>query len=341
MGLLEELVNIDGVSGNEDEIRTFLIGKIKKYLKNVEVDNMGNIIAHKKGKRPSVLFLAHMDEVGMMVKHIDKKGKMRISTIGGLDPSVLVGQRVFVKGEKAKIRGVITTDDVMDSADISTNLKIDELYVYSGLNGKELNTIGIDVGSYVSFGENKPFCSLGSPDVISGKALDDRIGCYILMELIKNLKTNNEIFFVFTVQEEVGLYGAKASVFNLEPDYAIAVDVTAHDGVGETVIMGEGPVLTIKDAEMISHKCLNEAIKRSSKKQKINLQLEVSEAGTTDATSVFAAKGGIPSSVFGVCVANLHTTISIASKKDIDGAIKTLKDFAANPPMQCWAWKDK
>ena len=341
MGLLEELVNIDGVSGNEDEIRTFLIGKIKKYLKNVEVDNMGNIVAYKRGVKPAILLLAHMDEVGLMVKSINEKGKIYLSTIGGIDPSILISQRVLIKGEKAKIRGVITNDNVMDGLDITGKVKIDNIYVYTGLNRKELNAIGIDVGSYVVFGDNYNCCDLGATDIISGKALDDRIGCYILLELIKNLKTKNEVFFIFTVQEEIGLYGAKAGVFNLNPDYAIAVDVTAHDGQGGTLLIGEGPVLTIKDAEMLGHKCLNDAIKKSAKKQKVKLQLEVSESGTTDATSVFAAKGGIPSSVFGICVSNLHTTIGMASKKDINGAIKILKDFTNKPPMQCWAWKDK
>src|SRR5690606_16017044 len=106
----------------------------------------------------------------------------------------------------------------------------------------------------VSFGSSSHYSKLGGTDhIISGKALDDRIGCYILLELMKNLKTKNEVIFVFTVQEEVGLYGAKASVFNLEPDYAIAVDVTGHDDEDEKIVMGKGPVLTIKDAELIGN----------------------------------------------------------------------------------------
>jgi tetrahedral aminopeptidase len=341
MGLLEDLINIDGVSGDEDDVRSFIFKEAKKNLKDVEIDNMGNIVAHKKGVKPAVLFLAHMDEVGMMVKNIDKTGRIFISTIGGIDPSILVGQRVFLKIGRNKMKGVVTTDDVLDGADVPKKVRIGDLYVYTGMNKSELTKAGVGIGNYVVFGESYHCCDIGNSDRISGKALDDRIGCFILLELIKNLKTKNEIFFVFTVQEEVGLYGAKASVFNLEPDYAIAVDVTSHDSVSNTLLLGRGPVLTIKDAEMLSHKCLNDALKVSAKRQKVKLQLEVSEAGTTDATSIFSAKGGIPSSVFGVSVANLHSTISVACRKDIQDNIKVLRDFLRKPPMQCWGWKDK
>jgi tetrahedral aminopeptidase len=343
MGLLENLINIDGVSGDEDEIRNFLVKNSKKHFKDVKVDNMGNVVVHKKGKKPSILLLSHMDEVGLMVKSINKQGKIFISTIGGIDPAILIGQRVFIKTGKDRMRGVITTDDVLDSADVTGKVKIGDLFVFTGLSKKDLLKSGVEVGNYVVFGEGYHCCDVGGKNagIISGKALDDRIGCYILLELMKNLKTKNEIYFIFTVQEEVGLYGAKASVFNVEPDYAIAVDVTAYDSLGETLQLGKGPVLTIKDAEMLSHKCLNEALKDSAKRRRVKLQLEVSESGTTDATSIFAAKGGIPSSVMGVSVANLHTTISVASRKDIKETIEVLKDFVKKPPMKCWSWKDK
>jgi endoglucanase len=338
MDLLEQLVNLEGVSGNEHSVRNFILKESRKYSKNVSVDKMGNIVVRKKGTRPRIVLLAHMDEVGLMVRSIDKKGKVFISEVGGVEPSILLAQRVYIKTQnKVKIRGVITSDQILNDEQIEDPLGIGELYVSTGLTKKELTAAGIKIGNYITFTEDCSFRTLGNKNIISGKALDDRIGCYILLELIKKLKTKNEVVFVFTVQEEVGLYGAKASVFNLEPDYAIAVDVTAHNDIDGTMVIGHGPSLTIKDAGMLGNKCLNEALESVAAKLKISLQLEVSDIGTTDATSVFAAKGGIPSAVLGVSVANLHSTIGISHRRDVEEVIKILNEFLKKPPAKCWA----
>jgi len=338
-GLLEKLINLNGVSGDEHNVRSFIVKEAKKSFRNVKVDNMGNVVVVKKGKRPAIMFLAHMDEIGLMVSSIHKKGKMYISPLGGIDPHILLGQRVDVETASGKsVRGIITMDDVLNDLEIVSKVKMNNLYVYTGLNKIELAKLGVKIGSYISFGGSCNYCTLGgTKNMVAGKALDDRIGCYILLQLMKNLKSKNEITFVFTVQEEVGLYGAKASVFNLKPDYAVAVDVTGHDDTTGSMVLGKGPVLTIKDAVMIGNKCLNDKIQEVAKKLKIKLQLEVSDFGTTDASSIFAAKGGIPSSVLGVSVANLHTTMSIACRKDIDESIKVLNGFLKNPPVKCWS----
>ena len=336
--LLENLMTLNGVSGNEGAVSSFIYNECKKYLKDVKIDKMGNIIAVKKGKKPVMMFMAHMDEVGLMIKSIDAKGKMKISTIGGIDPYVLLGQRAAIDlGFDKYVEGVITINEILNNGNVPEKLKIEDLYIYTGMNKKELEKIGVKIGSYASFSQTFIFPSNGDKkDIIIGKALDDRAGCYVLLELIKNLKTKNEVAFVFTVQEEIGLYGAKASVFNLEPDYAIAVDVGGQNEEEDALVVGKGPVLTIKDAEMIGNQCLNGHLKQVAKKLKIPLQLEVSESGTTDATSVFSAKGGIPSTVLGVCVANLHTNKGIASRKDIEGVIEILKGFLKDTPDKCW-----
>ena len=153
---------------------------------------------------------------------------------------------------------------------------------------------------------------------------------------MRKMRTSHDTTFVFTVQEEIGLYGAKASVFNLNPDYAIAVDVVGADEENERMLLGNGPSLTFKDAEMLGNKCLNESLESVAKKLKVNLQRDVSDSGTTDATSIFASKGGVPSAVVGVPVANIHTTIGAAHIKDIEGAINILSTFLKNPPIKCW-----
>lgn len=334
---LESLVNLDGVSGDERAVRNFIFNEAKKYVDKISIDNMGNVVAIKKGKKPSIMFMAHMDEIGLMVSSISKKGRVSISPIGGIDPYLLVGQKVHVKGRgNKKISGIITTGEVLDGVDLAKNLIMDDLFIYTGLSKEELHAIGVEVGSYVHFSESSDYCKLGNDDIMGGKALDDRIGCYILLELIKSYKGKNEVIFVFTVQEEVGLYGAKASVFNLEPDYAVAIDVTPHNEYDQSILLRNGPVLTVKDAEMIANKCLVDNLRDAAKRAKVELQLEVSESGTTDATSVFAAKGGIPSAVFGVAVGNLHTAVSVACRSDVEKAVKVLKQFLKKPPVKCW-----
>ena len=334
--LLENLINLRGISGNEHEVRNFILKEIKKYTKSVEVDRMGNIIVRKKGNGPAVMLLAHMDEIGLIIKVIDEDGKIQISNIGGIDPIVLVGHRVEIQAPKGEINGIITTKEILNDKDNLKKISMDNLFVFTGLNKKGLEKQGVRVGSYMIFSKSSNFCTLGSSDIVAGKSLDDRIGCFILLEVLRRLKTNHEVILVFTVQEEVGLYGAKASVFNLNPDYAIAIDVSGHDEDNQRMLLGRGPSLTIKDAEMLGNKCLNEGLEEVAKKLKIKVQREVSDAGTTDATSIFAAKGGVPSAVLGVPVANIHTTIGAAHKQDIEDVISILINFLKNPPQKCW-----
>lgn len=336
MKLLEKLINLNGISGNESRVRNFIYNESKKYCKNVFIDKMGNVVAIKKGKGPSVLLMAHMDEVGLMVSSIDHDGKVRISAVGGIDPVILVGHRVEIETKKGYMNGIITTKEILNDKDGSKKVNMENLFVFTGLNKAGLTKMGVRVGSYISFSKSSNFCTLGTKDIIAGKALDDRIGCYILLEIMRKLKTKHEVTFVFTVQEEVGLYGAKASFYNLKADYALAVDVTATDEDNERMLIGRGPYLTIKDAEMIGNKCLNDALERVASKKKINLQLEVSDVGTSDATSVFAAKGGIPSAVIGVAIGNIHTTLAAAHKGDVDESIVLITEFLKNPPIKCW-----
>jgi len=199
---LKELINLTGVSGNEHEVREFILKEAKKYISAVKVDKMGNVVVHKTGKRPTILMLAHMDEVGMIASSV-RDNKVYINTIGGIDPAILLGNRVYVEG-KEKVRGIITMNEVFNNSFVPSKFKISDLFIYTGLNQKELKQKGIKTGSYITFTETANQVTLGKDDIITGKALDDRIGCYILLELLKNLITPNEVYFVFTVQEEIG-----------------------------------------------------------------------------------------------------------------------------------------
>ena len=320
-------------------VRNIIKKAIKPYVSKMEVDGFGNLICRKKGKGPTVILAAHMDEIGLMVNKVDDDGYLKITAIGGVDSIALVGQKVHIMNNKNKAicHGVITFEEVHDgrSLDRKDIPPVSELYVDVGLTKAECEKSGIEVGSYVV--PLHSFAYLGSKNVISGKALDDRIGCYVLVELARKLKkAQADIYFIFTVQEEVGLYGAKTSVYNLKPDWGIAVDVTtARDGaIGSTRMLGSGPTLIIKDAEMIANRDLNNSLEKIADKLKIKIQKEVSSGGTTDATNIMLSKGGTPSTAIGVAVRNIHSTIGIADMRDINNTIKILYEFLKKPPKK-------
>lgn len=333
--LLVELMNTFGVSGKEMDIRELIIKQIKNYADKINIDRLGNVMAIKKGRRNKIMLAAHMDEIGLMVKNIEKDGKVRISKIGGIEDVVLLNEKVQIKTRKGIAKGIVTTEEISCSANRgeNTSLPIHEMFVDTGLSKADLIKAGVHIGSFISFAPNAEI--IGNGKIISGKALDDRVGCFILIELIKRLKkSKDEIFFVFTVQEEVGLYGARTSTYLIEPDWAIAIDVTDCDDMrhNSSKSLGGGPTITIKDEEMISNPYIDEWVLKIAKKKRINIQPDVSEAGTTDALSISISKGGVPSAAIGVPVRNLHTTTGIASLKDIDSAINILLELLSNPP---------
>ena len=327
--MLHELINADGISGNEMAIRARISKAIKPYVDEITVDKVGNLIAHKKGKGAEVMLAAHMDEVGLMVKNIDEHGRIYLVEIGGVDPVSIIGQRVVVEG----VKGVISSKETSMGKTIEELPTFETVFVDTGLDKKELGKEGIRTGSYVSFAQCE-CCELGKKDIISGKALDDRIGCFILIELAKKLKkTKNDIYFVFTVQEEIGLYGARASSYNIYPDWAIVIDTLDEDR--KTKKLGNGPCITVKDAEMLGNRCINSWLETIAKKNRIPFQYDVSDTGTTDALSISLARGGVPTSVLGVLVRNMHMSNGIADIKDIRNAIKLLDILLRNPPKQC------
>jgi endoglucanase len=305
----------------------------------VTVDKFGNLIAHKKGSGPTVMLVAHMDEVGLMIKSINERGNIFCSEIGGLEPVSLIGRLVSIKTNKNQIYGVISTPEINDDEEVTALPKIDDLFVYTGLNKKELMSQGVEIGSFIELVRETVF--LGNKNMICGKALDDRVGCCILVELAKRLKkSKDDIYFVFTVQEEIGLYGSKTSIEAINPSWAIVVDVTNADDSHEhthevTKEVGLGPCVTVKDADMIANVCIDGWLKDIAKKNKIPIQLEVSDIGTTDALSISISKGGIPTAVVGVAVRNLHTTSGVASLKDIENTIRLLTELIKNHPATC------
>jgi len=336
--LLNRLVSASGTSGREHEIRNIIFKEMKKYIKNVKKDRFGNLIAHKKGKGSTLLLIAHMDEIGLMVKSIDERGFINCSEIGVVEPLSLIGTRVSMSTKKGKIKGIITLREISNNTDPENVPLMEDLIVDTGLSKSELKAKGVEIGTYIDIQKTVGF--LGSKKYVCGKALDDRIGCYILLEIAKRVcksRCSSNIYFVFSVQEEVGLYGAKTSIYNINPDWAVGVDVTSTNDFNSevTLSLGKGPTITVKDAEMIANPCMDAWIKELANKKDIPYQLEVTEGGTTDALNIAVAKGGIPTTVVGVAIRNLHTPIGIAHMDDVNNAIKLLTLLAKNPPKIC------
>ena len=333
--LLFELMNTLGPSGNEDNVRKIISREIKNYVDEMKVDKMGNLVARIKAPGKKVMLTAHMDEIGLMVSKIESNGHLKISILGGMETITLVGHAVSIlkKNNNVACDGVLTFFELHESLEINKIPQLEDIYIDTGLSKKELLKKGVEIGSYIVTKHKSS--TLGNEKIISGKALDDRIGCYILIELIKKIKkVNVDAYFVFTVQEEVGLYGAKTSVYNINPDFGIAIDATNSedsDLISE-LVMGKGPTITVKDSEIIASRDLNEHIRKIAKKFKIPLQLEVVDVGTTDATSIMFSKGGVPSTVISIPVRNLHSTIGISSFDDITNAIELLEKLLKEPP---------
>ena len=328
MELLLKLMTASGVSGNEESVRDLIAKEIEKHVDEIRTDKLGNLIAVKKGKLPKVMLAAHMDEVGLMVKKIEENGNIKCAGIGEVDSMHLAGQNVKISSNKKHVNGIIK----LSKKSKKTGIK--DMFIKTKLSKKELLKNGVEIGSYVSF-ENYSNIKNG---FIEGKALDNRIGCFTLIELAKNLKkAKNEIYFVFTVQEEIGLYGAMTSAFEIKPDWAITVDATeANKDISKSeTLIGKGPFITIKNADFIGNKCINNWVRDIAKGKKIQLQYNVSDTETTDATNISLSRGGVPSSVIGVAVENLNTEKGKASIKDINNLVSLLYELMKSPPKVC------
>jgi len=333
--ILTELISFFGVSGREGKVREFIKKQIRSSVNEVWVDKIGNLIAHKKGRGPKVMLAAHMDEIGLMVKRVDERGFLYCTEMGGIDPVAFIGNPVHITTRKGKIHGFITTAEVTAGKYIEKVPTIEDVFVDTGLTKKELNKLGVEIGTYIHL-ESNACCSGG--DVVLGKALDNRLGCYVLIEVAKKLKSSSsDIYFVFTVQEEFGLYGAKTSAWEIEPDWGIAVDTTYANDVfpDPSRWIGGGPCLTVKDGEFLSNPCIIRWLKDLAKKKKIPYQMEAAEEGTTDAATIQTTKGGVPTAVVSIPVRNAHTIAGIAKMSDVNLTIQLLTELLRKPPKVC------
>jgi len=339
--LLKKFSDAIGVSGHEFEIRRLIMEEVGDLADKVWTDRMGNIIALKKGESenaPKVMFAAHIDEIGLIVSHIDNRGFLRFTGIGGWNERILPGQRVIIVTTKGKIRGVIgmKPPHIMTPEEKKQVLEMDKLFIDIGMSSREeAEKLGVKVGSIVVF--DREVARLGGTDRVTGKAFDDRVGVASLvymLKLLNNVEHEANVYAVFTVQEEVGLKGAHVSAFSISPDVGVAVDVTiANDvaGIDEKdwiTQLGKGPAIKIMDKGNITHPKVKELLIKVAEKEKIPYQLEVLTGGATDAAAIQLAREGVPVGTVSIPTRYIHSPIEVLDLKDAVNASKLLAAFA-------------
>lgn len=316
---LKELCLLNGISGDEKSVREYIISQIKDYVQSYTVDNLGNLIVFKKGKSSSdkkVLVSAHMDEVGLIATYINYDGTIKFDTVGGINPDVIIGRQVSVNG----LFGVVGTQAIhnIPQSQRGKEPNVQEMYVDIGTNSKE------ETLKYVSLGDSINFFSkyenFGN-DYIKSKALDDRVGCAILIDLIKsNLEIDT--YFTFVVQEEVGLRGSKVASYTVNPDYAIVLEGTTAGDIGGSVgekkvcTIGDGAVVSFMDRRTIYDKELYRLCFDISKENNIPCQTKTMVAGGNDSGSIHISRGGVRTIAISVPCRYIHSGASVMALSD-------------------------
>lgn len=317
--LIKRLTGCFGVSGNEEGIRETIINEIKGDIQQIRVDTLGNLIATKPGSGKKIMVAAHMDEIGVMATYIDEKGFIRFSNVGGVSAFISVGQKV--KFKNGTLGAVFYEDKLEDMK----SLKLSKMYIDIGAKDKKEAEKSVRIGDVACFVGD----TVSQGNMVFSKAIDNRSGCAVLVKAIKQLpKTDNEIYFVFTVQEEIGLRGAKTAAYQLKPDIAIALDVTATGDTPEAQLMevkcGYGPAIKIKDRSIICHPEIKKLLEESAKSINIPYQFEVLEFGGSDPGAIHISAGGVPSGAISIPCRYVHSPVEAASLEDIENAVKLL-----------------
>lgn len=336
--LLKQLTCLNGGSGDETEVRDFIYNNIKDYIDDATVDSMGNLIVLKKGRKhdKKVMLSAHMDEVALMVTAIKDDGTIKFKTVGGIDERILVGLKVLV-GEK-KINGVIGIKPIhmQNEQERVTPIKLKNLYIDIGTTTKEETSSLVELGDYVYF--NSDYVEFGN-NKVKAKALDDRVGCAILMEMLKE-SYEYDLYACFTVQEEVGLRGSIITSNRICPDVALVVESTTcldvHNVKPKDYVtqLGDGLALTIMDRTTIVDKKLLRFLERLANENKIKYQYKRAVAGGNDAGSIQRSRSGVKVASISVPCRYIHSPVSVMDKDDYNAALNLVKAFLEN--LKIW-----
>jgi putative aminopeptidase FrvX len=321
------LVETLGPPGYEKAVRDLVQAEIKPFVEEMHVDALGNLISRKGQKGDDglrIMLVAHLDEIGLIVTHIDEKGFIRFSPLGHYRPGVCLGNQVqFING----MRGIIGSERMkrLDQAP-----SFEQLFIDVGI--KPTGDYPVKVGDVAGF--ERPMIVLGNRLV--AKSMDDRTGIAVLIETLRKLrKTPHELYFVFSAQEEVGERAAGAAAYAIEPDLAIAVDITS---TGDTpggrkmdVGLGKGPAIKIRDVGMLSDPRIVRIMADTADKTGTPYQLEILETGTTDLRSIQMTGAGVPSGCLSIPCRYVHSPSEMVDFEDVEQTTHLLTELLANP----------
>ncbi len=324
--LIKELTDLNGVSGNEKEVRDFIIQKIDNYCDSIKVDSIGNVIAYKKGTNSTdtgklkVMLSAHMDEVGFIVSGHTDKGFIKFKSVGGIDDRILPGKKVLV-GNK-KLAGVIGSKPIhqQDKEERERITKIKNLYIDIGADTKEEAEKLAPLGEYIAF--DSQYVELGR-DCIKAKALDDRVGCAVLIEVLKH-RFDFDIYVCFTVQEEVGLRGAQIAAYSVMPDVALVIEGTTCADVPNvephdyTTVLGNGAALTIMDRTCYCDKGMVRFLCNVAAKNNIKFQYKQTTTGGNDSGQIQRTGTGVKIASISVPCRYIHSPVSVMCRSDYE-----------------------
>ena len=321
--IIQALNACHGPSGNEGQVAAAIRTLAAPYVDEITTDALGNLICHKQGTGPRVMFAAHMDSIGFIITHIDEHGYLRFGQVGGLSAHDLPGTPVRFRNGT---RGVVAVQGKVEPKD----LKLDRLYIDIGAKDHAEAKTMVQVGDTAVF-DTTPFVSgrkLFSP------YLDDRIACAILLSAMERIKhAGNDLYFVFTVQEEVGLRGARTAAYGIAPDYGIAVDVTDSDDIPDaphecSSVAGKGAAIKVMDSSVICHPAVVKILEDMALARNIPYQRDILRFGGTDAGAIHQSRSGVYTGGISVATRYVHTPMEVADLDDIEACVALTAAFA-------------
>lgn len=327
--LLQTLTETLGPSGYEDEVRKIVRKEIEPLADEIRVDTLGNLIARKRPTKTAqepkkIMIAAHMDEIGVIVSHVDENGFIRFSPLGGVFRRYVLGGRVrFLNGTQ----GIIGFDRLDNVNELPT---LDKVYIDVGATGRKDSPV--KVGDVAAF--DRQYSDLGNRLV--AKSMDDRVGVLVAIETLRALKsTPYDLYFVFTTQEEVGVRGATTSAYGVAPDVGIALDVTPSGDTPNSLKMemtlGKGPCIKIQDMSMIADPRVVQWMIRAAEKNRIPYQREVLLLGGTDARAIQLSRAGVPAGAISIPVRYVHSPSEMVDYSDVQNAVRLLTVILRTP----------
>ena len=327
--LLKTLTETFGPSGYEDEVRKLILKEVKPLADEVRVDALGNLIVRKKpaanSKNPRrIMLAAHMDEIGVIASHIDRKGFVRFTNVGGTFGKYTLGARVHFMND---VTGVIGYDRMEN---VDTALPINKMYIDVGATKKE--DCPVKVGDFAAF--ERSYMEIG--DRLVAKSMDDRSGVVVLIETLRGIKsTPNDLYFVFTTQEEVGVRGAGAAAYGIDPEIGIAIDVTATGDTPASLKMvmelGKGPCVKFRDPGMLADPRVIDWMITTAEKAKIPYQREVLLMGTTDGREIQISRSGVMTGALSIPCRYVHSASEMVDYNDLKNSVKLLTAMLSKP----------